>query len=143
MQHAGSLAVACELLVVACGIQFSDQRLSSGPPLWELGVLATGLPVHIPSDFLKNHCIYNIPFQVSQNHNLVTSLETHRLGWHRSSLVAWWLGFWVFTAVAWVHSLVKELSPCKPCGAARKNKVKMKKLKGLAGTGNINWFNLP
>ena len=30
-RHAGSLVVACKLLIVACGIQFSDQRLRPGP----------------------------------------------------------------------------------------------------------------
>ena len=31
-----------------------------------------------------------------------------------SSLVAEWLGFWAFTAVAWVQSLVGELRSRKP-----------------------------
>ena len=30
-RHAGSLVVACELLIAACGIQCSDQRLRPGP----------------------------------------------------------------------------------------------------------------
>ena len=37
-----------------------------------------------------------------------------------SSLVAWWLGFWAFTAMARVQSLVGELRSHKPCGAAKK-----------------------
>ena len=40
LQHAESLVVICELLVVACGIHFPDQDLL----LWEHGVLATGPP---------------------------------------------------------------------------------------------------
>ena len=37
LQHAGSL-------VEACGIQFPDQGLNSGPLYWEYRVLATGPP---------------------------------------------------------------------------------------------------
>ena len=37
-----------------------------------------------------------------------------------SSLVAEWLGFWAFTAVAWVQSLVGELRSHKSCGVAKK-----------------------
>ena len=44
----GSLAAACKLLVVACGIQFLDQKLNPGPLLWEPGVLATGSPGKSP-----------------------------------------------------------------------------------------------
>ena len=32
LQHVGSLVVAYELLVAACGILFPDQRLNPGPP---------------------------------------------------------------------------------------------------------------
>ena len=42
--HAESLVVACELLVAACGILFSDQGWNPGPLDWEHGVLATGPP---------------------------------------------------------------------------------------------------
>ena len=42
--HVGSLAVACELLVATCGIQFPDQGSNPGPLHWECGVLATGSP---------------------------------------------------------------------------------------------------
>ena len=30
-----------------------------------------------------------------------------------SSLVAYWLGFWTFTTMAWVQSLVVQLRSCK------------------------------
>lgn len=32
----------------------------------------------------------------------------------RSSLVAWWLGFWAFSAMTQVQSLVRELTSHKP-----------------------------
>ena len=35
------------------------------------------------------------------------------------SLVAWWLGFWAFTAVVWIKSLVRELGPHKPSSLAK------------------------
>ena len=35
------LIMACELLDVACGIQFPDQGLNLGPLHWEQGVLVT------------------------------------------------------------------------------------------------------
>ena len=38
-----------------------------------------------------------------------------------NSLVVQWLGLGTFTAVAWVQSLVRELRPWKPRGAANKN----------------------
>ena len=44
LRYAGSLVVACELLVAARGIQFSDQASNLGPVHWEHGVLATGPP---------------------------------------------------------------------------------------------------
>ena len=42
LRHLGSLVVACELLVVTCGIQFPDQGSNPGPLHWECIVLATG-----------------------------------------------------------------------------------------------------
>ena len=36
--------------------------------------------------------------------------------------MAKWLGFWAFTAMVWVQSLVGELRPHKPQGAAKKKK---------------------
>ena len=39
-----------------------------------------------------------------------------------SSLVAQWLEFWAFTAVAWVESLVRELSAHKPHSTAKRKK---------------------
>ena len=42
LQHAGSLVLACEHLVAACGIKFPDQGLNLGPLRWEHVVLATG-----------------------------------------------------------------------------------------------------
>ena len=44
LQHAGSSFVACDPLVVAYGIQFSNQGLNSGCLPWEHRVLATGPP---------------------------------------------------------------------------------------------------
>ena len=38
------LAVACELLVEMCKIQFPDQGLNPGPLYWKHGVLDTGPP---------------------------------------------------------------------------------------------------
>ena len=38
------LAVICELLVAACGIQFPKLELNLGPLHWECGILATGPP---------------------------------------------------------------------------------------------------
>ena len=42
--HVRSLAVACKLLVVACGIWFPDQGWNPGSLCWEYRVLATGPP---------------------------------------------------------------------------------------------------
>ena len=42
--YMGFLVVGFELLAVACGIQFSDQRLNLSPLHWEFGILATGPP---------------------------------------------------------------------------------------------------
>ena len=39
-----------------------------------------------------------------------------------SSLVASWLGFQAFAAVAWVQFLVGELRSCKPDGVAKEKK---------------------
>jgi len=39
-----------------------------------------------------------------------------------SSLVASWLGLWVFTAMDQLQSLVRELRHCKTCGTAKKKK---------------------
>ena len=39
--------------------------------------------------------------------------KTHTVG---SSLVAQWLGFWAFTALARVQSLLRELRSCVACG---------------------------
>ena len=44
LRHAGSLLEACELLVVARGIQFPDQALNLGSLHWERTVLAIGSP---------------------------------------------------------------------------------------------------
>ena len=44
LQLVGSLAVACKLLVVACEIQFPDQRSNPGLLYWQHRVLATELP---------------------------------------------------------------------------------------------------
>ena len=44
LQHAGYLVVECELLVVAYGIQFPEQRLNPGPLHWENRVLASRSP---------------------------------------------------------------------------------------------------
>ena len=43
-KHTGSLVMACELLVSACGIQFPHQGLNPGPLHWQYGVLAKGPP---------------------------------------------------------------------------------------------------
>ena len=40
--HAESFSVACELLVMACGIQLPDQGSNLGPLHWEHEILATG-----------------------------------------------------------------------------------------------------
>ena len=37
------------------------------------------------------------------------------------------LGLGVFTARAWVQSLVKELRSCKPCGMSKRKKKRKKK----------------
>ena len=42
MWYMGSLIEACELLVVTCGVLFSDQGSNPGLLHWEHGVLATG-----------------------------------------------------------------------------------------------------
>ena len=42
--HVGPLVMACELLVVTCGIQFPDQGSNEGALHWEYGVIATGPP---------------------------------------------------------------------------------------------------
>ena len=43
-------------------------------------------------------------------------LWKHKVHFLGSSLVAEWLGFWAFTAVAWGQSLVGELRSYKLCG---------------------------
>lgn len=40
--------------------------------------------------------------------------------------MAKWLGFWTFTAMVQVQSLVGELRSCKPCGMAQKKKFARK-----------------
>ena len=52
LQHMGSLVVACEFLVVACGIQFPDQGSNPGPLRWERRVLVTGTP------WKSLHCLF-------------------------------------------------------------------------------------
>ena len=47
----GSLIVACELLVVACGTWFPDPGSNLGPLHWELGVLASRQRPHRVGDF--------------------------------------------------------------------------------------------
>ena len=42
-----------QVLVAACGIQFSNQGLNLGPLPWKLRVLTTGPPGKLPSYFLK------------------------------------------------------------------------------------------
>ena len=37
--------------------------------------------------------------------------------------MAWWLGFWVFSVVAQVQSLLGKLRSCKTCGMAKKKKL--------------------
>ena len=46
------LFVPCELLAVACGIEFPDQRLNPDPLHWENEVLATGPPGKLPCGFM-------------------------------------------------------------------------------------------
>ena len=54
LRHARSLVAACELLVVACGIQFPDQRWNLGSLLWEWGVPATGPPCVLNSSVMSD-----------------------------------------------------------------------------------------
>ena len=46
----------------------------------------------------------------------------------RNSLVAWWLGFWAFTAVAQVQSLFRELRFYTAKGAKKERKKERKKI---------------
>ena len=62
---AGSLAEACELLFVACGIWFPAQESNPRPLLWEHGVLATGppgkpLPLHSETTVSTWAVLFNI-----------------------------------------------------------------------------------
>lgn len=41
------------------------------------------------------------------------------------------LGFGVFTARAWVQSLVKELRSCKPCGMSKRKKKRESQVSAL------------
>ena len=55
-------------------------------------------------------------------------LESLRRGWYKGTknpqqLVAQWLGFLGFTAVAWVQFLVRELRSHKQHGKAKKGKT--------------------
>ena len=52
------LVVACELLVAACGISFSDQGQNWGPLHWEHRVLGTRSPRKSPSIVLYIVIIY-------------------------------------------------------------------------------------
>ena len=54
--HTGSVAAACELLVVACGIWFPDQGLNLGHLHWEQAVLTTGPPGKSPEKQSKTTC---------------------------------------------------------------------------------------
>ena len=47
------LAVACKLLLAACGIWFPDQGSNPGPLHWEHGVLATGPSGKSTNEVLK------------------------------------------------------------------------------------------
>ena len=47
--------------------------------------------------------------------------------------MAYWLGFWAFTTMARVQSLVGELRPCKPRGTAKKKKKKSPGMACMAG----------
>ena len=49
----------CQVLVVACGIQFPDQGSNLGPLHWEHRVLATGLPGK-PLFIIVEQCIYSL-----------------------------------------------------------------------------------
>ena len=65
----------------------------------------------------------------------------------KSSLVVSWLGFGIFTAMAWAHSLVRKLRSCKPSGV-RKKKHKTQWLVGRRKKGKEvcmlkNWCFLP
>ena len=56
--------------------------------------------------------------------------ESLRRGWYKGTenpqqLVAQWLGFLGFTAVAWVQFLVRELRSHKPHGTAKKRKTSL------------------
>lgn len=44
LRHTGSLVVAREILAVARGIRFPDQRSNPGPLHWDYGILTTGPP---------------------------------------------------------------------------------------------------
>ena len=51
LRHTGSLVVAREILAVARGIRFPDQRSNPGPLHWDYGILTTG-PQENPSWFV-------------------------------------------------------------------------------------------
>ena len=55
------LAAACELLAVACGIQFPSQGSNPGPLNWEHRVLATGLPGKSLTYLLRNKAVFYSP----------------------------------------------------------------------------------
>ena len=52
MQHSGPLLSVCEIFVVACAIQFPDQRSNPDLLRWHHGVLVTGPPGKSPLSFL-------------------------------------------------------------------------------------------
>ena len=66
-----------------------------------------------------------------------------------NSLVVWWLGLGVFTAEAWVQSLVGELRSHKPCGVAEEMSLSDESLKHsdhqklMSGTSLVvQWLRL-
>ena len=74
----GSLVAACELLVVAGGLQFPDKGLNLGPLFWEHGVLATGPPYEVyVSVFSKQSLFPCITARGEVCATLVTVLRQH------------------------------------------------------------------
>ena len=58
--------------------------------------------------------------EIHKNFNRVGRQRDKKIRENGSSLRVQWLGFSVFTATAWVHSLVKELRSHKPHGTTKK-----------------------
>ena len=89
-QDLRSLLWHAESLVAACGIQFPDQGLNSGPLLWECRVLATGPPgkslIFLSCKVFEIWCVFSIS---STFQSAVATLQCSK------AIYGGWLAYWI------------------------------------------------